>query len=67
MFYFEQQSNSNMTKLYFVLIFIFLLLSPSQIYSIDEIDNEKNILITKSNSMKEINFDGKWTFHSEWK
>lgn len=56
-----------MIKLYFILIFIFLSLSPNQIYGIDEIDNEKNILITKSNSMKEINFDGKWTFYSEWK
>lgn len=58
-----------MTKFYFVLIFIFLLLSllPNQIYGIDDIDNTKNILITKSNSMKEINFDGKWTFYSEWK
>ena len=27
----------------------------------------KSILITKSNSMREINFDGKWTFYSEWK
>jgi hypothetical protein len=67
MFYFEQQSNNKMTKFYFVLIFIFLSLSPNQIYSIDETENEKNILITKSNSMKEINFDGKWTFYSEWK
>ncbi|MEC4848958.1 MAG: hypothetical protein RI100_07210 [Nitrosarchaeum sp.] len=56
-----------MKKFYFVLIFIFLLLSPNQIYGISEINNEKNILITKSNSMKEINFDGKWTFQSEWK
>ena len=57
-----------MTKFYFVLIVIFLSLSllPNQIYGIDEIDGE-NILITKSNSMKEINFDGKWTFHTEWK
>ena len=67
MFYFEQQSNNKMTKFYFILIFIFLSLSPNQIYGIDEIDSEKNILITKSNSMKEINFDGKWTFYSEWK
>ena len=58
-----------MTKFYFVLIVIFLslILLSDQIYGIDEIDNEKNILITKSNSMKEINFDGKWTFYSEWK
>jgi len=56
-----------MIKFYFVLIFIFLLLSPNQIYGIEEIDKEKNILITKSNSMKEINFDGKWTFRDEWK
>ena len=67
MFYFEQQSNNKMTKFYFVLIVIFLSLFPNQIYAIDEIDNEKNILITKSNSMKEINFDGKWTFYTEWK
>ncbi len=67
MFYFKQQSISNMKKFYFVLIFIFLLLSPNQIYGIEEIDKEKNILITKSNSMKEINFDGKWTFRDEWK
>lgn len=53
-----------MTKFYFVLIIIFLSLLPNQIYG--EID-EKNILITKSNSMKEINFDGKWTFYQEWK
>ena len=57
-----------MTKLYFVLI-IFLIISllPNQIYGIDKIEDEKNILITKSNSMKEINFDGKWTFYQEWK
>jgi len=56
-----------MTKLHFVLIIIFLSLLPNQIHGIDEIDDEKNILITKSNSMKEINFDGKWTFYTEWK
>ena len=56
-----------MTKLYFVLIVIFLSLFPNQIYGIDETENEKNILITKSNSLKEINFDGKWTFYNEWK
>lgn len=56
-----------MTKFYFVLIFIFLSLSPNQIYGIEEIDNKKNILITKSNSMEEVNFDGKWTFYNEWK
>jgi hypothetical protein len=55
-----------MTKLYFVLIIIFLSLLPNQIYGIEKID-EKSILITKSNSMKEINFDGKWTFYQEWK
>lgn len=57
-----------MIKFYFVLIVIFLSLafSSDQIYGIDETDDE-NILITKSNSMKEINFDGKWTFYSEWK
>ena len=56
-----------MTKLYFVLIIIlFLSLLPNQIYGIEKID-DKNILITKSNSMKEINFDGKWTFYQEWK
>ncbi len=54
-----------MTKFYFVLIIIFLSLLPNQIYGI-EID-DKSILITKSNSMKEINFDGKWTFYQEWK
>jgi len=58
-----------MTKMYFVLIFIFLSLSllSNQIYGIDKIDDAKSILITKSNSMKEINFDGKWTFYQEWK
>ncbi len=58
-----------MIKFYFVLIFIFLSLSllPNQIYGVDKIDGEKNILITKSNSMKEVNFDGKWTFYQEWK
>ncbi len=57
-----------MIKFYFVLIIIFLSLSmlPNQIYGIDKIDDE-SILITKSNSMKEINFDGKWTFYKEWK
>ena len=54
-------------KIYFVLIIIlFLSLLPNQIYGIEKID-EKNILITKSSSMKEINFDGKWTFYKEWK
>jgi hypothetical protein len=55
--------------MYFVLIFIFLSLSllSNQIYGIDKIDDAKSILITKSNSMKEINFDGKWTFYQEWK
>lgn len=56
-----------MTKFYFVLIVIFLSLFPNQIYAIDEINDEKSILITKSNSMEEINFDGKWTFYQEWK
>lgn len=58
-----------MTKFYFILIVIFLYLSllPNQIYGIEEIDDKKNILITKSNSMEEINFDGKWTFYQEWK
>jgi hypothetical protein len=56
-----------MTKFYFVLIVIFLSLFPDQIHAIDEINNEKSILITKSNSMEEINFDGKWTFYQEWK
>ena len=56
-----------MTKFHFILLVIFLSLFPNQIYGIAEIDNEKNILITKSNSMKEINFDGKWTFYTEWK
>ena len=56
-----------MTKFYFVLIIIlFLSLLPNQIYGIEKID-DKNILITKSSSMKEINFDGKWTFYQEWK
>ena len=55
-----------MRKFYFVLIIIFLSLLPNQIYGIEKID-EKNILITKSNSMKEIDFDGKWTFYQEWK
>ncbi|MEK6947237.1 MAG: hypothetical protein AABX32_06545 [Nanoarchaeota archaeon] len=55
-----------MTKFYFILIVIFLSLLPNQIYGIEKID-EKNILITKSNSMEEINFDGKWTFYKEWK
>ena len=54
-----------MTKNYFILIVIFLSLLPNQIYGI-EIDHE-NILITKSNSMEAINFDGKWTFYNEWK
>jgi hypothetical protein len=57
-----------MTKFYFVLIIIFLsLLLPNQIYGIAEINDERSVLITKSNSMKEINFDGKWTFYKEWK
>jgi hypothetical protein len=57
-----------MTKLYFVLIiFLIILLLPNQIYGIDKIEDEKNILITKSNSMKDVNFDGKWTFYQEWK
>ena len=57
-----------MIKLYFILTIIFLSVSllPNQIYGINKID-EKNIFITKSNSMKEINFDGKWTFYKEWK
>jgi hypothetical protein len=53
-----------MIKLYFILI---ILLLPNQIYGIDKIEDEKNILITKSNSMKDVNFDGKWTFYQEWK
>ena len=55
-----------MRKFYFVLIIICLSLLPNQIYGIEKID-DKNILITKSSSMKEINFDGKWTFYKEWK
>ncbi|MBI5860328.1 MAG: hypothetical protein HZB73_06595 [Nitrosarchaeum sp.] len=42
-------------------------LLPNQIYGIEKIDDERNILITKSNSMKEVNFDGRWTFYQEWK
>jgi len=56
-----------MAKFYFILIIIFLSLLSNQIYAIEEINDKKNILITKSNSMKEVNFDGKWTFYSEWK
>ena len=57
-----------MRKFCFVLIIIlFLSLLPNQIYGIEEIDDKKSILITKSSSMKEINFDGKWTFYKEWK
>ncbi|PIN83241.1 MAG: hypothetical protein COV65_04035, partial [Nitrosopumilales archaeon CG11_big_fil_rev_8_21_14_0_20_33_24] len=56
-----------MTKIYFVLIVIFLSTLPNQIYGIEEIDTRKNILITKSNSMEEVDFDGKWTFNNEWK
>ncbi len=57
-----------MREIYFVLIiFLSLSLFSNQIYGIDGIDEKKNILITKSNSLKEINFDGKWTFYSEWK
>ena len=57
-----------MIKLYFILTIIFLSVSmfPNQVYGIDKID-DKNIFITKSNSMEEINFDGKWTFYHEWK
>ena len=59
--------SNQMIKIYFVLIiFLSLSLLPHQIYGIDEINNEKNILITQSKSMKEINFDGKWT-NQEWK
>jgi len=56
-----------MKEKYFVIIFLLLSLFANQIYGIDEIDDKKNILITKSNSLKEIDFDGKWTFYSEWK
>ena len=55
-----------MIKFYFVLvIFLSLSLFSHQSYGIDE--DDKSILITKSKSMKEINFDGKWTFYQEWK
>jgi len=56
-----------MTKIYFVLIIVFLSTLPNQIYGIEEIDTKKNILITKSNSMEKVDFDGKWTFYNEWK
>lgn len=58
-----------MIKFYFVLIVIFLSLSLllNQIYGIEKINDERNILVTKSNSMKDVNFDGKWTFYQEWK
>ena len=57
-----------MRKIYFILIiFLFTSFFSNQIYGIDKMNNEKNILITKSNSMKDVNFDGKWTFYKEWK
>lgn len=57
-----------MTKYNFVLVIIVLSLSllPIQVYGIDE-TNDMNILITKSDTIKEVNFDGKWTFYEEWK
>ena len=54
-----------MKKLHFVLIIIFLL--PINAYGVNDIDRENVVLITKSNSMNDVVFDGKWTFYTEWK
>lgn len=43
------------------------MLLPINIYGINELDDEKSILITRSEVMKDVVFDGKWTSYLEWK
>ena len=54
-----------MKNLYFILGMILLL--PINAYGVNDIDRENAVLITKSSSMNDIIFDGKWTFYTEWK
>ena len=54
-------------KKYFLIIGFFLILIPNSVYGVFEDDNESIILITQSEYMKDIIFDGKWTFYTEWK
>ena len=56
-----------MQKLSIILFVFFLILLPINVYGINELDNEKSILITRSEIMKDVVFDGKWTSYLEWK
>lgn len=56
-----------MQKLSTISLIFFLMLLPINIYGITELDDEKSILITRSDFMEEIVFDGKWTSYLEWK
>jgi hypothetical protein len=56
-----------MQKLSTILLVFFLMLLPINIYGITELDDEKSILITRSEIMKDVVFDGKWTSYLEWK
>jgi len=50
-----------------ILIFSFSLILPVQIYGLEGIDEEQTILITWSEDVDDVVFDGKWTFFTEWK
>lgn len=56
-----------MQKLSTILLVFFLTLLPINIYGIAELDDGKSILITRSDVMKDVVFDGKWTSYLEWK
>ena len=50
-----------------IVIFSFSLILPIQIYGLEGFDKEATILITWSDFIDEVVFDGKWTFFMEWK
>lgn len=56
-------------KFRFLLIIIvsFSLILPVQIYGLEGFDNENMIIITESEDIDQVVFDGKWTFDIEWK
>jgi len=52
---------------FLIVIFSFSLILPIQIYGLEGFDKETTILITWSDFVDEVVFDGKWTFFMEWK
>jgi hypothetical protein len=54
-------------KIIFGVLLVTCLFFPLQVFAQDEISRENTILITKSDFMKDVKFDGKWSFLTEWK